>query len=229
MSRFDDLFQPNNKGYGMLKFTKRGFDTTDKAEALLGRSVALYDFMMDFKTDLRVLSDTDVRASKFKEICIWVDSSDARRIRNAFSAICRDYPGKGIASIADPSLDIGKVEWWYEWEYSALCTTKRMGETFAALFGVNKLDTAQALKVPFKVVNLVLGYSELPAEDFVEVFEYAEEVLLAMADWNIVLNSDYDEETVYPFRELFVQRWIYAEDALISVSPTHRREVKLNG
>lgn len=233
MARYLDDFKLNDKGYGPLKFTKRGFDTDKKSAALLGRSVALYDFMMDFKTDLRVLSDIHTRINKFRDICIWVDSTETRKIRNAFSAICRDYPGKGKEQVADPAIDIGDVEEWYEWEYKALEVSKSFSKTSAILFDWNREKMSKALKIPFKVVNLLQGYSELPGDDLAAVYEYASEFIYAMADWQMIAKDfsidNYDEQLIAPYRQLFIERWQKAEDQVISVPYRERRGVKIYG
>ena len=233
MSKYYDSLKLNEKGYGPLKFTKRGFDTQKRGAALLGRAIALYDFIMDYKTDLRILSDVKARINKFRDICIWVDTLDTKRPKNAYSAICRDYPGKGIEQVADPDIDIGDVQQWYEWEYKALEVVRDFLQTTGILFRWDIQNVADALKIPFKVVNLFYSYSELPGDDLASVFEYAVEFTHAMPEWHMIVKTfsedNYDEHLIAPYRQLFIERWQKAEDKLISVPVRERKGVRIYG
>ena len=91
----NDFDRPLSKGYGALAWTRRGFTDNDKASALLGRLIGLYDYKMDFCTDLeRVVGNLTDRMNAFRTMAIWVDES-LKRVRNAWASICSDYPGKG--------------------------------------------------------------------------------------------------------------------------------------
>ena len=232
MSKYYDSFMLNDKGYGPLKFIKKGYDTEDKAAALMGRAVALYDFAMDFQTDLGELAEPNIRVTRFVDICIWIDDA-SKRVRNAWTNICYDYPGKGKADMGDPNITVEQIEYWYWWEYSALDCSKRMSETLALLFGWNRALTSESLLIPFKVLDRINGWALCPSDELQILFNYAEEHLESMTDWqmmkDIYKKDNYNEEVILPFRQMFVDKWKMGEDRLISVPATKRKEVNLNG
>jgi len=231
MSKYADDFRLNDKGYGPLRFIKKGYDAKDKGAALFGRAMAIHDFEMGIRTeDFEKMESIKTRIALFVDFAVWVEDA-SKRARNAWNSMCCDYPGMGKIEVADPNVSVSEIEKWYEWEYEGLECAKRLGRTFTILFGWNKALTAETLLFPLKEVTRISMWNVLPSDEVQMLFDYAYEDLDAIADWHILCDittkDNYSDDAMQSLRDMFVEKWKEGEDKLLSVPSIKRREVDL--
>lgn len=223
----DDFFKPANKGLGAMGWTKRGFTEKNKESALIGRLIGLYDHVMDFETDVSRLDDVTARMNLFRTMAIWVDES-SRRVKNAWASICSDYPGKGKADMADPSVTVVMIRRWRDFEIRNLKAADDFRNAVMPLWGSDLRAIAADLGFPFKEFNLVTHWRVLMGDDVQKASAYAKSRVRTLEGSDIVLGftrENYDPVFALPFREEYTRAWKEMEDRLISLPRNERHGV----
>lgn len=216
-----------NKGFGPLTWTQRAFVNDDKPSAMFGRMIGLYDYVMDFRTDLTRLDDITARLNYFRTISIWVDESP-RRVKNAWASICSDYPGKGKADVADPCVTPESLERWRGFEIRLLSGADGFWKTAFPLWGWDNGRVAADLGFPAKEFGLVFRWAALIGEDVITCSRHAKRCVETLEGSDIALKATrdtFDENFSRPFREEYVRAWKEMEDRLVSLPKQRRKEV----
>lgn len=190
----------NNLGNGSLRWFQHGVGFTSSGAALLGRSIALYDYVMDFDTDLSTLTSDVSRAKRFTAICIWIDSA-SKRVRNAFKSICYDYPGKGKEAVISPDVTVDEIAKWYDWEVSALYYSDMLRDSINELWDSLSVDFCQDLCIPYQKLELVKRWSEPMGRDM-----------------QMCVSKAIDETS----KEGFIRAWKEMENTLLALSINDR-------
>lgn len=208
-----DFDKPLSKGYGSLAWTRRGFTDDDKPSALLGRLIGLYDYRMDFTTDLeRVVDSLTHRMNTFRSMAIWVDEN-LKRVKNAWASICSDYPGKGKADTADPSVTVEKLQYWRSFEIDCLSAADILRLHALPLWSMDSKLMAKDLGFPFKELDLILRWAVLPGDDVQKIARHAKSTLETFG--------------VPVTKEDFIEIWKRDEDILLDYPKNKRKEVEL--
>ena len=227
-NKMNDFFEPANKGFGALGWTKRGFAEKNKASALIGRLIGLYDYVMDFETDMEKLADVQNRMNYFRTLAIWVDES-LRKVKNAWASICSDYPGRGKADMADPSITVEAMTRWRDFEIRYLSAAETLKDMAHRLWGGDMRQMSSDLGFPFKEFGLITRWAVLIGDDVQTVLKYAKSRMETLEGSDIAMSAtaeSYDPFFATPFREEFVTAWKEMEDRLISLPRNKRYEVK---
>lgn len=216
-----------NKGFGPLVLTQRVFVNEGKASAMFGRMIGLYDYVMDFRTDLDRLDDMTARLNYFRTISIWIDESP-RRVKNAWASICSDYPGKGKADVADPSVTPESIRKWRDLEMYLLFAADEFWKTAFPLWGWDNRRVADDLGFPQKEFGLVFRWSALIGDDVIKCSRHAKRCVKTLSGSESALKASretFNESYSRPFREEYIRAWKEMEDILVSLPKQRRKEV----
>lgn len=209
----NDFDRPLSKGYGTLAWTRRGFTDNDKPSALLGRLIGLYDYKMDFRTDLeRVAGNLTDRMNAFRTMAIWVDEN-LKRVRNAWASICSDYPGKGKADTADPSVTVEKLQYWKNFEIRCLEAADILRLHALPMWNMDSKAMAKDMGFPFKELDLILRWAVLPGDDVQMIARHAKSIL--------------ETFEIPPTKEDFIAIWKKDEDKLLDYPKNKRGNIQL--
>lgn len=216
----------NNKGFGTLKWFGNSRYAKSPGAALLGRATALYDYKMDFHTDLELLiNDFHERSRKFRSIGIWTQT-DNSRIRRAWTLACYDHPGKGVDAVMDADVTLDEVQTWYDFEYEGLSDSVLIDRTMKAIWGGDFVQFSKDLLIHGRVVHLWRTWGQIPGVDVHKVLHYALDRTRRLVGDRKILDrrkEEYVEQEVLPYRAEFIKAWKKAEDVLLSVSIPKRR------
>ena len=221
----DDYGMPANKGLGALGWTRRGSVNKDgRPSALLGRLIGLYDYVMDYETNLSKLDDVKARMNLFRTLAIWVDGSP-KRVRNAWASICSDYPGCGKADMADPSVNIDDIVKWRDFEKTYLSRADELRTTVLPLWGWEIRDAASGLGFPLKEMGLITHWAVLMGDDVWAVLCVAKRHLKTLEGYATALSfsrESYDSVYAAFYKDEFTDAWKNEEDRLISLQRSER-------
>lgn len=196
--------EANNMGNGQIRWCQRGAECKSRGAALLGRTVALYDHVMDYNTDLEGLATPEARAKKFSDLCIWIDNS-SKKVRNAFKSICYDYPGKGREAVMDVNIELDEVSEWYDWQMDALYYAKLFNESMRYFWEEESIQMCMDLCIPVKKFILVNRWCEPMGRDM-----------------QLCTDHSIDART----KEEFIALWKEKENELLALTMNQRNEVK---
>lgn len=223
----------HDKGHGPLVWLDNSRAAVSPGAALLGRGLALYDFCMDFVSDLeQIVNDLSLRATRFRNLNIWTETCNAKT-RRAWTLACYDHPGKGMDSVMDADVTFEEVRRWYDFEKDGLTDCVLTDKVLKALWGGDFVLMSTDLNVHGRIFHLFRTWGQIPGQDYHKVLEYAFMQTLHMDNEGIggeILlrgRESYVEEDALPYREKFIESWRKAEDTLISYPVPKRKEVTL--
>lgn len=219
----------NDKGFGPLKWFGNSRNAASAGAALLGRAVAIYDYKMNFNSDLELLvNDLHARRTKFRNVNIWTET-DNSKVRRAWMITCFDHPGKGLDAVMEADVTLDEVQKWYDFEYDGLTDDVLIDKVMKALWGGDFVQFSKDLCIHGRVVHLWRTWGQIPGSDIHKVLEYAFLSALHLdkkgIGGEILTRSKYTyvEEEALPYRKEFIRAWKKAEDALISVAVPKRQ------
>lgn len=154
---------PRDAGHGPVRWTERLImGIPDRGAALFGRMIGLYDYVNGFHTDIGRLADMHARSNRFRELNIWIDNAP-KKVRNAYSRICGDFPGMGRDAVLDPNLDIGEVGGWRDYEFAGLDSSQALDGLLKRFWDGDFVQMGLDLHMPIKGMNLIRRWDEIPS------------------------------------------------------------------
>lgn len=197
MTKFEMIdVHPRNKGNGPVRWTERLIlNISDKGAAFFGRMIGVYDHVNGFVTDIDALDNIHARSNKFRELNIWFDNAP-RKVRNAHSRICGDFPGIGKDAVLDPSVSIDEIRRWRDYESGRLMHSDMLDAILKRSWDGDFVQMGLDLHIPIKGMNLIRNWWEVPSyegcmiighaaaatdkEDVIETWKRTEDMILAL-------------------------------------------------
>ncbi|GEM_PF-3944582 len=221
----------NDRGFGPLRWFGNSRDAVSPGSALLGRGIAIYDFRMDYNTDLEKLADDlHFRMTAFRSLNIWMES-ESNKVRKAWTNTCYDHPGKGMDDVMGADVTLDEVTRWYDFEYNGLADCVLFDKLLKSLWGGDFVRLSEDLNIHGRIVHLWRNWDRMPSPEVRMVLEHAFARALHLDDMGgeVLCRSreSYDEDEAMPYRETFIRAWREAEDILLSCPAPKRHLINL--